>query len=582
MGQLLRPVHEFYRSVLAPVLYVSGLSALMILLVLSISIVSSDTVYAETENDTPKNSTASEDINSNSDRKNPDNTPAQHVLSETDADSTQIVKIGMIHIPETLDPRYVDNVYQIRILNDIYEGLLTTAADGTIIPGVAESWDILDNGLTYVFYLRENAYWSDGNPVVANDFVATFRRLFNTGENTTYNYSSIIGSPQKNSDPTNTNQFGVKALNPKQLEIKLHRPNSLMLKMLSLYNSFPIPSHIYQNYDDTFSVNSEVTNGAYQINKEIKSEDKTKLYLIRNPHFWDTRNVKIDKVKYVSIADKSNLARVMLKHELDVVYHFQPYQLNVLAKKVPSYVRNVPQLHGYYYLINHSKRKLGDIRIREALTRAINRKLLPSATSAPDIQPLYNLVPPIGNYKGAPDIHEYNLKMAKSLMKSSGYSAEHPLTLKLISFDNNYDRNVATFISRSWKNIYIKLDMHFMPYDKLDLAITNGDFDISRFSWLADYNDPSQFLTYYISDNEYNYGQWSNSQFDKIMHLSFSKFDTEERFRLLIDAEILANHSISAIPIYSSKLFSMVNPKLDGWVDNLTNTHLARWLSFSP
>ena len=204
--------------------------------------------------------------------------------------------------PATLDQHHTTTVSENRVLRDLYEGLLAQNEKGEAIPGAAASWDISEDGLTYTFHMRENAKWSNGDPVTAGDFEFSFRRIMDP--KTAAGYASVLYAI-KNAEEVATgkmpvDQLGVKALDDKTLQITLKNPAPYFLELLTHQTGFPVNKKAVEKFGDKFTLpGNMVTNGAYTL---VSFTPNDKISMKKNPNYWDASNVKIDAVNWISVS----------------------------------------------------------------------------------------------------------------------------------------------------------------------------------------------------------------------------------------------------------------------------------------
>ena len=232
--------------------------------------------------------------------------------------------------PDSLDPHQVSGNWEDRIIGDMFMGLTTEAADGTVIPGAAESWTISDDGLTYTFTLRDHT-WSDGTPVTAEDFVFGLRRILDPATAAEYAYLLF---PIKNAEAINSGNLadpealGARAVDPKTLEITLEQPTSYFLGLLTHYTSFPIPKHKVEELgDDWVKPGNIVGNGAYTV---VEWVPNSQVRMEKSDTFWDADNVAIDEVVYYPTEERNTGTKQFRAGEVDVQYDFASEQIDFL------------------------------------------------------------------------------------------------------------------------------------------------------------------------------------------------------------------------------------------------------------
>jgi oligopeptide transport system substrate-binding protein len=499
---------------------------------------------------------------------------------------------GELHIansgePDTLDPHHVEGVWENRIIGDMFMGLTTEAADGSVIPGAAESWEVSDDGTVYTFTLRDHT-WSDGTPVTADDFVFAMQRILDPAE--AAEYASLLYTI-KNARALNEgalegmDQLGVRAQGPKTLEITLESPTSYFVEQLTHYTAFPVPRHKVEELgDDWIKPENIVGNGAYKVvewlpNTHVKSE--------KNVAFYDADNVSIDTVYFYPSEERNAATKRFRAGEIDVQYDFASDQIDWLEANLPEATHIAPWLGIYYYAINTREPPFDDRRVREALAMAIDREAITDKVLRSGELPGYSFVPPgTGNYGepayvGWKDMaHDERLAQAKELLAEAGFGPDNPLQLTLRYNTSETHKKVAIAVAAMWKALGVETSLFNSEVKVHYNDIQEGNFQVARAGWIADYNDAQNFL--YLMDSStgvLNYAGYANDEFDRLMAEASATADLEARAGLLRQAEAIAMADLPNIPIYYYVSKDLVAPYVEGWVDNTKDIHRTRWLS---
>ena len=495
--------------------------------------------------------------------------------------------------PQTLDQAHTSIDVEANILKDLYEGLTVYDAAGTIIPGVAESWTVSDDGLTYTFKLRADAKWSNGDPVTANDFIFSFRRIEDPA--TAAGYATIL-YPIKNAEAINTatadkpmavDQLGMRAVDDKTLEITLERPTPYFLELLAHQTALPVhPASIEKLGEGFVKPGSMISNGAYVLAENVANDHIT---LTKNPDYYGAASVKIDKVIYYPTEDQAAAVRRFQAGELDVQYQFPADQTEFLKGQLGDGVVHVaPNLATYYYVFDTRHAPFDDVRVRRALSMAVDRDFLASKIYANAQLPTYSFVPPgISGYTPAQADFASMSQLdredeAKKLLTEAGYGdGGKPLKIQIRYNTNANHEKVATAVADNWKAL--GADVSLLNLDvKSHYAYLQegGTFDVARAGWAADYADPENFLFLDISTNKtFNYGHYDNPKFDDLMQQSYAERDRTKREQILHDAEVVLMQDQPIAPLMVSASLWLISPKVKGFVDNAVNFHLTRYMS---
>ncbi|NDV86503.1 peptide ABC transporter substrate-binding protein [Aurantimonas aggregata] len=488
----------------------------------------------------------------------------------------------------SLDPQRLSGDWENRVSGDIFEGLMTEDAKAEPVPGQAESYTLSDDQLVYTFKLREDASWSDGEPVTADDFVFAFRRLLDPANAAEYAYLQYaIKNAEKinKGEITDPEQLGVRAIDDRTLEITLEQPTPYFLGSLTHYTAYPLPQHVLEEKGgDWVQIDNIVTNGPY---RPIEWIPGSHVLTEKNPEWYDSESLAIDGVKFFTLEDNAAALRRYRAGEFDIITQFPTDQYEWLEENLPGEAHVAPFAGLYYYVLNSSKPPFDDAKVRQALSMAVYREVIGPDILGTGELPAYGWVPPgMANYDG-PDVkvdwselpYPEKLEQAKALLAEAGYGPDKPLDVTLrYNTDDNHKR-VAVAIAAMWKPLGVNVELLNTEVKVHYADLRQGDFEVARAGWLADYNDPDNFLNLLKSGVEMNYGRWVNPDYDKLLTEAAATTDMAARADLLKQAETLAMAETAAIPIYFYASRSVVSPKISGYEDNAFDIHRTRWLT---
>lgn len=493
--------------------------------------------------------------------------------------------------PDTLDPHKSASVWENNIIADMFLGLTTDAANGDIIPGSAESWTVTDDGLVYTLTLRDGLLWSDGVPVTAEDAVFGFQRILDPM--TAAKYASLLYLV-KNAAAVNTgalpvDALGVRALDPKTVEITLENPAPFFPQLLAHYVTFPIPKHAVERYgDDWVKPGNMVSNGAYVLEEWLPN---THVKLTKNPKFYDAENVAIDTVYYYPIEDARTALKMFKSDELDMnitTSAFPGNQIDQVLAELPGEARTYPYLSVMFIPMNINRPPFDDIRVRKAVSMLVDREIINERVLAVGSLSAYSIVPPLtANYAPGPQVDfatlskEERFAEAKRLLADAGYSIDNPLEFELI-FRNSYDNGrrmsaIAAMLKRAGviANI-IGLEAR-ISYARLE----EKDYLMGDAGWTADYNDPYNFLYLFMCDaGPLNWSGYCDPAYDALMNQASQTLDMTARADLMAQAEQLMLDAHPVVPIDFTTVRTLISKRVAGFEDNIGNTHRTRFMSF--
>ncbi|MTI18878.1 peptide ABC transporter substrate-binding protein [Rhodobacteraceae bacterium RKSG542] len=492
--------------------------------------------------------------------------------------------------PETLDQHKTSTTYEANILRDLYEGLVAYSAQGKIIPGVAESWNVSEDGKVYTFKLREDAKWSNGDPVVAGDFVYSLRRILmpETGAK----YAGVL-YPIQNAEAINqgklgTEELGVKAADDRTLEITLHSPTPYFLDLLGHQTGLPVhPATVEAHGSDFVKPENIVTNGPFVLKSFVPNDT---IVAQKNEHYHDAENVKIDKVIFYPTEDRGAALRRFQAGELHTNNDAPVEQVPFMRENLGNQFRVAPYLGTYYYAFNHESDAVGDADVRQALSMVIDREFLADEIWGSTMVPAYSFVPEgIGNY-GDPayaDWMDMDLidreDKAIEILESKGYSESNPLQIEIRYNTSENHKNTAVAVADMWKPLGVEVTL-LNTDTKTHYAHLRdrGDFDIARAGWIGDYSDPQNFLFLVESYNSgFNYARYNKPDYDALMQKAAQTVDLEERAVVLKEAETMFMRDLPFLPLMYYGSLSLVSDKVSGFEDNLMNIHPSRWVSIA-
>lgn len=494
----------------------------------------------------------------------------------------QNLVVAVQHGVITLDPAFLRLLNEQYIACNLWEGLVRKGLDGEIEPGMAESWEVSEDGLEYIFNLRKNAFWSDGKPVTAHDFEYAWKRALDPGKESAVVFMMYF---LKNGEAYNKNEcqeddVGVKAIDDYTLKVTLQNPTPYFPEILNYHTYYPVRKDIVEKDPDSWFRKPYlmVSNGPFCLeewkeNKQIKT--------IKNPHYWDKNNVKLNSVRYLieRVDDEEIWTRYKAKKvdfgyvfppEIDIAAEITSKENNVLADDCPT---------TYYLCINTKNKPFDDIRVRQALELAIDKSRIveaekmnePIATGfvpygIPDVEPGSDFRTVGGDYLSK-EFTEENVIKAKELLKEAGYEdlSKFPTVVILTRSTTR-----AKYLEESWEeNLGINVEIDVCKDALFAQKKNNQEFDILINSWIADFLDPINFLGFLASENAFK--GILPSDYYTLVNDSTKTADNRLRIKTLHEAEKILMDSYTVIPLFYEKDAYYVQP----YVKNYIKTPLA-------
>ncbi len=485
--------------------------------------------------------------------------------------------------PKTIDPCLNGASDGGDVINQTFEGLVREKS-GKVLPGIAESWEVSEDGLTVTFKLRKSN-WSDGTPLTANDFVYSWKRGMDPATASEYawiwEYTNIAGAKEA-TEGASLDEVGVKALDDYTLEVKLSTPTDYIVSLLSFYHFMPTKqAAVDAGADGAWAKDPAkvVCNGPFMLT-EYKIGDGLKL--VKNPEYWNADAVKIDVINGKFIDDQSTAYQAYQSGELDFIPSVPAAEIPKLIAEDPNFYV-FPLLGTYYYNFNLDLDLFKDVRVRKAMALAIDRDMITETLGAGQI-PATAFVPPgfldsegkdffetAGSYSLVTDSSK--VEEAKALLAEAGYpNGEGFPEFTLLYNTSENHKKVAELVQEMWKtNLGINIKLENQEWAVFQDTRKAGDFEVARGGWLTDFMDPSGLLSIFTSENAYNDPNFYNDEYDALLSAS-AKSRGKEHFDNLYKAQEILMNEMPVIPVYHYTDFMLASPKVQGWDRSVLGT----------
>jgi ABC-type oligopeptide transport system substrate-binding subunit len=488
--------------------------------------------------------------------------------------------------PDSIDPQLARMEAAMTILRDCYEGLASMAPDGSVIPGAAESWTVSEDGRTYTFILRTSARWSNGDPVVAEDFAYAFRRLVDPAAASQY---ALMLEPVMHAADIVAGRrppaaLGVSAPDDRTLIVQLATPSPYFTALLSHPSTFPVHRATLAARGSEFArPGVAVTNGAFvPVEWQIGSHILAK----RNPHYWNDAANRLDAVRYVHVADPVTELIRFRAGDLHVTYTVPPGEVARLERELPGQLHIAPHVGVYYYgLALDLPPFKGAPKLRQALAMAIDREVLTQQVLGDGERPAYGWVPE-GVAAYAPQRFEWTglsdearIGEARRLYAEAGYSQQRPLRVELRSSKSPIHDRIALAVTAMWKqHLGAEVSLRSEDFRVLKAAIDAREAALFRASWIGDYNDAYSFLQLLKGGFGINLPRYASPKYDQLL-VAASGTSGDQRAALLAAAERQLLADVPLIPLYFYVSKHLVAPRVVGWYDNVMNVTYSKDLA---
>ena len=500
----------------------------------------------------------------------------------------QVLHLGNGDEPQDIDPHVVTGVPEHHIIIALVEGLVNKdPVDLSPEPGVAKSWEISADGKTYVFHLRDDAKWSNGEPVTALDFIYSWKRALMPALGNQYAYMlyPVKGAEQFHKGKiSDFSDVGMTALDAHTLEVRLENSTPYFLGLLDHYSTFPVHQATVEKFGEIDSRGTQWTrpgnfvgNGPFV----LKQWKLNKIIIVeKNPLYWDADTVKLKAIHFHPIQHTATEERLFRTGQLHVTNSLPEEKIAVYKENKPGLIKIYPYLGTYFYRFNTTKPPLNDVRVRMALAMTIDRnKIVEKVTKGGQI-PAYTLTPPDTLGYTANASIPFDIERAKNLLNEAGYlDGEGFPKIQLLYNTSEGHRKIALAIQQMWK-LALNVDIELYNQDWkvfLDSQRTMN-FEMTRASWIGDYVDPNTFLDMFITDGGNNNTGWSNQRYDELISLAAQTSDQEQRYKIFQQAEEILMEAVPIIPIYTYTRNFLISPDVKGWHQNILDHHPYKYV----
>ena len=488
--------------------------------------------------------------------------------------------------PGTLDPHRAEGVPASNVLRDLYEGLVSEEANGNYIPGVAESWTISDDGKTYRFKIRDNAFWSNGDRIVAEDFVFSLRR--SVDPQTLSNYSSML-YPIKNARDVvlgklSPDVLGVSAEGDKTLVIQLEEPTPYFISLLTHSTTYPVHPPSVKKHGSAFTrPENMISNGAFTLSN-WRIQDY--ILLTRNEKYWDDANTTLSEVYYYPLDNPDASLRRYRANELDFTDTTPSEQLPWIKKNLNDELNITPYFGSYYYGFNNTKPPFkNNPQLRMALSLAVNRSIITDVVLGAGQIPAFTFVPPVKEYQGkkptwANLTQEERESLAMDFYLQAGYSKSNPLSIEIIYNTSENHKRVALAVASMWKKVLgVETKLRNQEWKVfLETRRLQEETEIFRGGWIGDYDDPYTFSELLHSENEMNHSGYESAEYDALLKSASLKPAGKDRLNDLLQAEQIMLNDMPVIPLYFYVSQHLIKPWVSGLEGNVMDHHYSKYV----
>jgi oligopeptide transport system substrate-binding protein len=507
-------------------------------------------------------------------------------------DREQILYKGNGSEPQELDPDIVTGVSEYHILMSLFEGLVSEDPhDLHPVPGVAERWDVSPDGTVYTFHLRNNAKWSNGDPVVAHDFLESYKRMLAPTLASEYSYMHYVvknARAYNEGKITDFDQVGYKVLDDHTFQVTLENSTPYFLSLLLHHSWFPMHLPTIRKYGDPYLRGSKWTrvgrfvgNGAFVLAKWRVNDV---IVVKKSPTYWDRDRVRLKEIHFAPIESDETEERAFRAGQLHVTETVPLTKLDFYRQSYPDLLHIEPYLGTYFYRCNVTKPPMNDKRVRRALALTIDRESLVKNVLRGGQLPAFCLTPPgTAGYTCRTQLHE-NIAEAKRLLAEAGYPGGKGLPpIELLYNTLEAHRIIAESIQQMWnKNLGLEVQLVNQEWKVYLDSERTLNYQVDRASWIGDYVDPNTFLDMFVTGGGNNRTGWSNLEYDRLIAEAARTTDPQQRLEVFQKAEAILLDEVPIIPIYFYTHVYALRPEVKGWYPTILDNHPYKYVYLQP
>lgn len=489
--------------------------------------------------------------------------------------------------PETIDPAVVTDQVSMRVANALFEGLCRNDEHGNPQPGVAERWEAAADKRTYTFHLRPAAVWSNGDPVTAGDFLFAWQRALDPATAADYAEQLFIirnARAFNRGEITDFAQVGARAIDNRTLEVVLQNPIPYFIQLCAFTTFAPVHEGALARHGSAWiKPGNLVGNGPFLLAEWLLDD---RIVLKKNPRYWDAANVRLNSIDVLPVSDPNTALNYFLTGEADLMMDKGTVPVSLVPKlKEKPWFHTSPFLGSWFIRFNVTKPPFDDVRVRRAFSLAIDRKRITEKITQLGERSALSLVPPgAGGSYDPPLCEDFNPQQARELLAAAGYRDGKGFPLAdYLHITPLIERNIAVELQAMWKqNLGVEVSLAKQEQKIWLASMRELSYQMTRSSWVGDYNDPNTFLEMFTTGNGNNRTGWASAKYDELIAAAAREPDAAKRNGIFRQAEqMLISEEAVILPVYhyvGVRFFD--KNKLAGVEPNLIDDHPFRCMGW--
>ena len=504
------------------------------------------------------------------------------------ATSEGILIMGNSSEPKGIDPHIVSGVLENNVIRSLFEGLVIEhhSKNGEYLPGVAKKVEHDGNSTVWTFHLREEARWSDGEPLTSEDFMFSFQRILTPSLGSDYSFMLYYIEGAEDFHKGETTDFttvGVTAPNDHTLRVKLRGPLPFLPEITKHYTWFPVPKHVVldhgkmgEPFTDWTKPGNLVCNGPFKL-KSWRINDHIEVE--RNPEYWDAENVGINGIRFLPINNSYTETRMFFSGQLHLTYRVPPEMIAYSAEHYPENLRTEPWIATYFIRCNVDRDAFKDKRVRKAFSMTIDQQSIIDNVTLGKQLPATGIVPAFGDYPASKQV-SFNPEAARKLLAEAGYpNGEGLPDIEFLTTDQDSAKALAEALQAMWlEHLGVTIKIRQLEWTTYLDTMFKQEYDLAAGGWVGDYLDPLTFLDMWIEGGGNNRTGWSNEKFEALLAEVQKTGDKGLRYKKLKEAEDLFLEERPVLPIYWYTRNYLISRDVQGWNPLILDNHPYKFL----